>query len=268
MARSLFRPIDHITAELVKLKHTPIPYLMIFCCCFVGAIAFLSHALDVHNVVKAGLNPWGKYFRGSMAIYSIFVLAPFIILTISGMAFIEQRANAWKYIYSNAVRRSHIYFYKLFMVLLILVAMVFVMTSILWLLTFILDAKFPEMEFSYYKPALNDFFLVNLHSIIAALGIVGIQFFLCMNFKNFMIPLGVGIFGFVLAFILMVAGSKYSIYLPYEYPMVVKDFGMVAYPFREDSFIPGLNNIEIYSIAYFLFFVILGYLLEIRKNIS
>lgn len=268
MAISTFKPLDHITAEFIKLKRTPIPLFMLFCCCFVGFITFASHAMDVHNTARVGVDPWIRYFKGSMSIYSIFVLTPFIILLVSAKAFIEQRANAYKYLYSNPIKRGHIYFYKLFMILFLLLVMVLLSTIILVGLSFILEMRYPEFEFSYHSIGIANFFKMNMHSLIASLGIVGIQFFLCMNSKNFMIPLGIGIFGFVLGFILMVTASKYSAYLPYEYPMIVKDFGMVNFPHRSESFISGINNLQLNSIICFVFFVILGYIFEIKKNIK
>jgi len=259
--------LNHTLAEFYKLKSTPVIYLVGLCCAFVLSIVIVAHSMDV-NSVALDADPWRRCFNAGLGIFSFFVMGPFIILLVTAMIYIEQRANAWKLLYTMPVSRGNIYFSKLLVMIFIIMFSLLLLVFCLVGVGYFLDTYLPELEFNYYPPPVLEALQNIGHNLIASLGILGLQYFLCLWFRNFLIPLSIGIIGVVLGFILITTNTDLVLYLPFSYPMGVKDYGM----FRSDKIelILGdwLTNVELYSLLYFLFFITLGYFYERWRNVD
>ncbi len=259
--------INHLSAEIRKLKSTPIIYLIVFCCAFVLSIVMIAHSLDRNSVVL-GADPWRRCFSAGIGIYSFFVTVPFVVLLVTAVTFVEQRANAWKLLYTMPVTRGSIYFSKLTIIILTVFATSFLLVFALVGAGYVLDQFLPELEFAYYQAPVYTNLKNITHGVIALLGVIGIQYFLSLWFKNFLIPISIGIIGFILAFILTTINTKITLYVPYSYSMVVKDYGMFKLEHTKGIWNGWLTNVELYSILCFVFFVGLGYFYERWRNVE
>ncbi len=257
-----------IIIEFQKLKSTAVLYLIAFAILLVSIFAFLPYYLDVYALASLNTNPWDNFYQAATAIYAIFLIAPFLIFLISTMLFVEQKANYWKVLYTLPIQRGALYFSKLFTILLLHLFHVILLFIALYFVAQALNFLLPEFEFNYHAPPLKKIFQSLGHVLLASLGIVGIQYFLASYFRHYLVALGFGLFGFVLALILITSGTEAYLYLPYAYPMMVKDFAFV--PVSETFTVPkmGLNILEWLSVAVFVFFVGLTYLWESRRAIS
>jgi len=260
--------VHHLSAEVKKLKSTPVVYLVGACCVFVIAIIMVAHTLDIINAVRINVNPWKRCFGAGMGIYSFFVMVPFVVLLITAVTFVEQRANAWKLLYTMPVARGNVYFSKLIIIILI----VFI-TSVLLIFGvvgagYMLDQIFPELEFTYYQAPILNAFEDIIHLLIASLGVIGLQYFMSLWFKNFLVPMSIGIVGYILAFILTTTNTKFVLYLPYTYSMTVKDHGMFKSDHTKEIWNGWLTNVELYSVLCFVLFVGLGYFYERWRNVE
>ncbi|MEM7296873.1 MAG: ABC transporter permease [Bacteroidota bacterium] len=257
-----------IQAEVRKLKSTPIIYLMVFCWLFISGVAFLANTLDVHNRVELNVNPWDRFFIGSMAIFSLFILSPVITLLTSAFLQIEQKANSWKYMYATPTRRISVYFSKLLTILVVISITTLMLLVFIVLAGYLVDAFYPEYEFTYYNPSFDYLFRTAFRTVLSCLGIIGFQYFLSILSKNFLLPMGVGILGFIAAFIFTSTNSKVTLYFLYAYPMVTQDFGSFPSDHRQVVFGEWLTNMEVYSVGFFVVFVLLGCIYERRRNVS
>jgi len=107
-----------ISAEFSKLKYAPIFSLIAFSLFVVSALVFFATYMGVNDSVKMGQNPWPRNLNASLAIYSIFILIPFIVMFVSTAVFVENQARGWKFIYATPNVRSSIFFSKLISLLL------------------------------------------------------------------------------------------------------------------------------------------------------
>ena len=265
MIQSMYNSIQ---AEVRKLKSTPIIYLMMFCWLFISGIAFLANTLDVHNRVELNVNPWDRFFIGSMAIFSLFILSPVITLLISAMIQIEQKANSWKYIYATPTKRVTVYFSKLITILTVVSLTTLLLLFFIVISGYLVDLFYPEYEFIYYPPSFDYLLKTAFRTLLSCLGIIGLQYFLSIVSKNFLLPVGIGILGFILAFILTSTNSKATLFFPYAYPMVTQDFGSFPSDHREVIVGEWLTNMEVYSMLYFIVFIVLGCFYEVRRSVS
>lgn len=253
-----------LQAEFIKIKRTPVLLLVIAVSLFISFIQFIGHHLDVHSLTALGANPWDRFYNTGFAIYSNFFICPFTILLVSAVLYIEHQANSWKFLHVTPVRRESIFGFKLFMLVFLLFSTIVLLILCSTLFAYWLDRIAPEYEFSYYTPHVWEYFKELSHATISILGVLGIHYCLNIWFKNYFIPLGIGIFCFIVGLILASTNQKAALYFPYSYPLMVKQTGM----FVQDKIgiirTGVLSNIEWHSLAYFIVFTLLG-LIKIRK---
>lgn len=255
-------------SELIKLKRSPAWYLLALCTLLTATGVFMGHLLDAHQVVKIDVDPWERYFDATLAIFNLFIVVPYTVMLVSALIFIEQRANAWKYLYTLPHQRGQFYLTKwLTIVFLYLCSIAILMLGVV-LSAYLLNVLRPEYEFAYYQPDIGYLLSEMQHFFLASLGLISWQYWLSLRFRNILVPLGIGVFGFVLGIIMSVTGQKLALYLPYSLPMIVRDFDMFRNEYIQDSGIPGLINVELHSLVFALFFLLLGYWQEQGRQVS
>lgn len=260
--------LKSISAEFLKLSYAPIIWLCSVVVLIVSAIVFASNYLDVNSVVKMGIDLWPRQFNAGHAIFTIFMLVPFTVMLLSTALFVEHNAKGWKQLYASPHRRTLIFYSKLF-TLLILIALIMVgMHFSIIAVSYVLDYFLPELEFRYYQPEVLKYLLNYVHSFIALLGVIGIQYFLSLRFKGFLIPMSFGVVAFIVGFIIATLNKPMALYSPYSYVSIVKDFKMFTIDRIGVTHDHWLSNVEVYSIVVFLVFISLANLLEIRKNVT
>ena len=255
-------------SEVIKLKRSAVWYILLLGVALTATGVFIGHLLDAHNMVKINADPWDRYFRAALAIFNLFIVVPYTVLLVSAVIFVEQRANAWKYLYTLPYSRGQFYFTKWILVAILYLASIFFLLAGVVLSGYLLDVFRPEYEFAYYHPQYTFLLREMGHFFMASLGLVSFQYWLSLRFRNILVPLGIGVFGFVFGIIMSVTGQKLALYLPYSLPMIVRDFDMFRNEHIQDSFISGLNNVEVNSILIGIVFLLLGYWQERRRKVE
>lgn len=260
--------IKSISAEFTKLKYAPIFSLIIFSLSVVCAIVFFASYMGVNDSVKMGQNPWPRNLNASLAIFSIFILIPFAVMFISTGVFVENQARGWKFIYATPNVRASIFFSKLISFLLVIFLLGVIVMIFTFVTTYIVDLLLPEYEFRFYNPAIKSIFGGFTHAYISILGVIGIQFFLSLRFKGFLIPMSFGVLMFIVGFIVSTTDKPLALYSPYSYPGIVKDHNMFTIGKVGVTHDYWLSNVEMFSLVVFLFFIGLALILELRKNVT
>ncbi len=259
--------IKSIQSELLKLKYPPILWLAGFIILMMLIIVFSAHYLDIHNTAKLGLNPWTRLYKAGQAIFAIFLSVPFIVLLISAALSVEHQNHGFKQLYALPKRRELLLSYKLIALLCVLVTTTIFLALGSIVVGYLLNSILPELEFTYYKLP----FLVILKSyayiMVSLLGVIGIQYFLSLRFKGFLVPASIGVLAYVVGLILTTTPTKLSLYFPYSYPIISRNQQMFDTTFLEIDQLAFLNSVELSSIAVFIFFVLLSLYTERRRNI-
>src|SRR5690606_19452386 len=97
-----------------------------------------------------------------------------------------------------------------------------------------------------------------VHSIISLLAIIGIQYWFSLRFRNFIVPISIGLG--MLVTNLIAFSWEHADKLPYNFPLYTFMKSM-----QNATTTLGLQKHEWYSIAYFAIFVIIA-LLDIRNR--
>ncbi len=257
-----------LRAETLKLRRTPILWISLIGGAFVSLLIFCLYFFKVDELAKQGENPWLTYVSISVTLISTMLLTPYVVLATATINFPEHHSNSWKYLYTLPLPKSHIYFSKLSMTLGLtaLTYLVFFATAMLG--GFILGLSRPEYGFFDFSPPVSELLSIIFFSFISALGMIALHYWLSVRWKSFITPMGIGLLGYILAFIIT-GKTKLALYFPYSF--------VLYRAFLSDGKEPSdlgihqwgpFTNVEWFSVGFFILFALLGYWEEKRRNVK
>ena len=258
--------VKSIYSEVLKLKYPPIIWMVTFIIGIALAIVFSAHYIDINRAILMGRNPWIRLNGSIGAVFSIFIGVPFLVLLISSAIHVEHQNHGFKQLYTLPKNRMVLILYKLFALLLILFLTILILVLGQILTGYLLNVIYPETEFSYFKIPLFSMLKSYAYIAISFLGVIGIQFFLSLRFKGFLLPASIGIIAYIIGLILSSISNTMSICFPYCYPAIARSQNMFDTSALNIDQSVILNKVEVCSIVIFIVFVIICLITERRKN--
>jgi hypothetical protein len=102
---------------------------------------------------------------------------------------------------------------------------------------------------------------LNFKTFVALLGIISIQYWISLRFRNFIIPIGIGLGLLVISMILIPWTHVDKV--PFAFPLLT----FISSTSKTELTGPLLKNHELNSIGYFIFFTLLAFLdMRFRKE--
>lgn len=240
-------------AELLKAKGSFAVWLSL---AGTAANVLLFFVLEYFN--SEGGQSWRAYVEAHYAGIALMMLPLYVIILASLITFMEHRRNMWVQLRVLPVSRWSLYGSKLlFMALLFIGAHVLFILGMLcsgWLL----GVLRPESGMQDFAPDLRQIGQLAAQTLGSILGLMGLHVWLSMRFRHFIIPLTIGILGFV-AVSLLGPQWPYLWLIPYGPPTM---FMPAAQGITDGATLPLA---WIASAAYFGLFTLIGYL-EFKKN--
>lgn len=236
-------------AELIKNKRSAAFWLCLIGSAFIPVIFFLGYIIRPDlNYQRLAAEPWQAHFGRGWQNFSAFLLPMFVILTCSLIPQVEYKNNTWKQVFASPLSIGDIFFSK-YLSIIAMVFFLFVMFNIFMLLAGV-SANLFYSKYTFLHKAVDWSALIrlNIRSFISLLAIISIQYWLSLRFRNFIVPIGIGLCLLVTALIL----------IQWEH------INKVPYAFSLLSF-SGAGNTgflakhEVYSIFYFLVFSLLAF---------
>lgn len=222
---------------------------------------FIVYLVKPENFIpEAGVSPWDSFMSNQIQNSIPFFVPMFIVLITSLIIQVEHKSAGIRYLFALPIPKWSIYFGKLWVVLFsILSAYVYFYIAIL-LFGVLLGVLNPDFGFLDFQPDHFKYLEMLLTSFVASLGVVGIQFWMSFRFKNFIVPLSIGMILVVVGLIVMQVPE--SIYFPYAYNALSVFAGdKVGLTF-------GISTVTVYSVACFVVISILGYINIKNLNIK
>ncbi|HEV7347631.1 ABC transporter permease [Telluribacter sp.] len=237
-------------AELLKTRRTSLWYLCFTAAFLVPFFMFFDYEPgDGLNELKT--DPWNLYFQQGQQALNIMFLPMYIVLITTLLPQIEYKNNTWKQVLTSPQPTSYIFFSKLLIVqLLVLLFMLaynlFMAASLTTKYLF-----YPVIDLFKHSPNWPELLKLNAISYMSILSSLGLQFWLGLRSKSFLLPIGVGIGLWILS-ALMVAELHwpYAKYFPNVIPM------LVVFP----KHAPSLSTLIWVSVGYAVFFLGLAFL--------
>jgi len=239
-----------IRAELFKTKRTASLYLTLVIAAVVPFIFLLDATVD-------GISPenrssiFSKMFSEGFKMTGFVMLPLFIVLISTLLPQLEYKNNAWKQVLTSPQTKGNVYLAKFINIHLLI--LLFLVANQLFMLLSAIALHFMEPSFNVLNQPLHIYdVLVNiLNSYATLLAFSTIQFWLGLRFKNFIVPLAIGIsMWFVGSMLVLEFKSGFSIYFPYSFH-VYSVFPKIKHQ---------LNAVEWTSGAYAVAFLLLGFI--------
>ena len=248
--------IHALQAEWIKTKRTAASWLCLIGGTFIPFILLVGFIKDHESINDYKLtNIWEKYFFDSWRFMSLALLPAGVILASSLVTQIEYKNNTTKQLHTTPQKPGVIFFSKL-IVIMIMTAELFLLFNIASLATAII----PSLLFQHRLPIQPFPFLFylkwNLWIYVTCLPIIALQFFLALQFKNFIVPVGVGIL-ILVGTLILIKTWQYAWLSPYSYTPLLA--------IGDKSTLDKIN-IPLLSLGYFSAALLINYLLYISNK--
>lgn len=208
-----------IWTEMIKTKGSFILWLSLVGTLANVALFFLQHAFGLADLlpIHSEATGWTAYIENHYAGIAFMMLPLYVIILASLVTFLEHRTNTWVQLYTLPFPPWAYYAGKLLYTLLHFVA-----AHLLYIIGFLLSGAL----LSLIKGDMGGFDLSHLlligqlagQTIVSILALLAWQFWISWRFRHFIIPLTIGILGFV-GTTLVGASWPYHIFNPYAYPV-------------------------------------------------
>ena len=243
--------IYSLQSEWIKTKRSAASWLCIIGGFFIPLIYFIGFLKDKSSINDYKFDIWQKLFNQSWQNMAAFLLPMGVILASSLITQIEYKNNTWKQLHATPQTYTNIFIAK-FSVIILMTIKFFIFFNI----GVILSGLIPCILFDNHLPKENlpimYFIKWNIKYFITCLPIIAIQYLISLQFKNFLVPIGIGLLGLVGSLIGL--SWKYIFISPYSYcAMTIMQ--------AKRSF-----NIFQFSTIYFILIMLISYYLYISKK--
>lgn len=250
--------VHSFQSEWLKKKKSTASWLTTIGGFFIPLIMLIARFTDITKTAgeNASANIWELLYTRCWQFMGLFLLPMGVILATSLITQLEFRNNAWKQVHTTPQRLTTIFFAKL-SVIIVMMLQFFILFNIGIYLTGVLPAlfskkvSFPNQPFPWLL-----FLKGNGKFFIDCLPIIALQYLVALQFKNFLVPIGIGLSLFVASMIAL--SWKYGYIVPYSYC----SYNFLGKKMLSNQSIP----IHTWAIGYFLLFTIVSYILYINRK--
>lgn len=204
------------TAEFIKAKRSFALWLTILAALFIPAInvVILQERPDV-LLVKFEQTPWLTFFRFNWKNVSAVILPMYIILITNLVVQIEFRNNTWKQVYASPRSFADIFFSKLVVIQVLVPVYILCFDGFIILAGMLVHSLNPAYRLTAGSIPWESLVLISCRVYLGCLAVSVIQYWLSLRFRNFVVPLGLGLGSWITGIVLM--DWDKIIYYPYVY---------------------------------------------------
>jgi hypothetical protein len=252
--------IHSFQSEWLKKKGT-LAFWLVFVGSFFIPLIFLSRGIFYpKDFLAEAKSPmfWEVLLSRSWQFMAILLLPLGVALATSLITQIEFRNNTWKQLNTTPQSLSVIYWSK-FAVIIVMLLQFFILFHIGIYLSALIPAIIHGSA-DFYERSVPFESILKMAGLyfVDCLPIVAIQYLVSLQFKNFLVPLSLGI-GLLLASLIAVQW-KYGYLIPYTYC----PYNMFSS--RPGNEVPHQVNFHYWAVGYFIGATLLGYFLYINKK--
>jgi len=204
-------------SERLKLRHSLLGWLLLLGGSFVPVIMFAVRMKQGSRLAAMHLAGtfWDKHWTESWESLSIMILPLMVVLLTTHILQVEFRNNGWKQVHASPQHPAMIFLAKLATVLVALAQLFLVVNLGLYL-----SGALPGLLKGGVGPASSPLHLgrilwLNATCYLECLPIVAIQFLLGWRFRSFLVPVGVGVAGWILSLVLI--NTKWNFLVPFNH---------------------------------------------------
>lgn len=253
--------IHSFQSEWLKKRHSLASMLVIAGAFFTPIIIIIARVIHHKQLAEIYQSEsfWNQLWHSSWESMAIFLLPMGVILATSLITQIEYKNNTWKQLHTLPQSFTTLFFAKL-AVIIVMVLQFFILFNIGIYLSAVVPyllisgVPYPKTPIPYLAILKEDAFF-----FIDCLPIIALQYLISLQFKNFLVPIGIG-FGLWVAS-LSALSWKFGYFIPYTYCILNYLKGQA----NGKAATPGIN-IHYLALGYFILFTIVSYFLYLTKK--
>ena len=247
------------SAEILKTRKTAAFWLTIIGAFFIPFVLTLTYLFrpDVFGPMYAK-QPWLAHIARSWEAAAAFLIPMYVILVTSLMVQIEYRNNTWKQVYASPRSYADIYFSKMLVIQLMILACFLLYNVGILSSAYIAELVHPSVyKFDEVSIPVERMWTITSKLYISTLAITAIQYWVSLRVKNYIAPLGIGLALLIVG--LMAIQWDKIIYYPFAYTAL-------SYFKNIDEPTKGIQNLEFYSLTWFAVVLMLGFWDTVKRK--
>ena len=208
---------NSVLSERIKLRRSLLGWLILCGGSFVPAIMLavrFRRQQQLPSWHRLGIF-WERHWVESWESISIMILPLMVVLLTTLIIQVEYRNNTWKQVHVSPQTSGTIFSAKLAVVLLALFQLFAVLNLGLYLAgalpSLLVGGEGARSSPVPWMRLLSQ----DVNYFLECLPIVAIQFMLALRFRNFLVPVGIGVAGWILSLVLV--NTSYNFLIPYNY---------------------------------------------------
>ncbi|WP_205512273.1 ABC transporter permease [Longitalea arenae] len=203
----------------MKSKGTAAFWLTVVGAAFIPIVSFIRLVARPDHFIRAlKKDPWQMFINDNWQAGAFFLLPVFAILVTSLVVQTEYKNNTWKQVYASPRSILDIFMSR-FIVIHTLILLAFVLFNAFIIIT-ACAANLVQKGYNFFDHPVpwKTLFALTAKLYFSVLAITAIQYWLSLRFRNFIIPLGIGLALLVTGFMILQWDQLY--FYPYMYPVV------------------------------------------------
>lgn len=254
--------LSTVRIDLMKTRRSAAVWLSVLGAGVIPLVFFLIYIIKPAKFYASSQQMgWVSHITRSWESFASFLLPMFVILICSLVLQIEYKNNTWKQVFASPLSIGQVFFSKLVSIILMTLLLILMFNIFCILAAIVPNLFYPKYGFLKHAIDWGALLKLNIKTFVSLLGIIALQYWLSLRFRNFIVPIGIGL---GLLVVCMVALKwEHVDKLPYAFPILT-----LIHSFEDStSGRSFFTNHELNSIGYFLVFTLLAFLdLRFRKE--
>lgn len=205
-----------LRSEILKTKRTASFYFTLIGAAVVPFIYLLDISADgLSDDLKR--DPLNELFKTSSELNGLVFFPMFIILVCTLLPQIEYRNNTWKQVFASPQTKANVFVAKFLNIHFLM--LLFLMASHVFMFLDVVIIHFIYPELNLLSQPLNGYTLIvkSVNSYVTTLALCSLQFWLGLRFKNFIVPIAIGLALWLTGtFLVFEYKSSLAKYFPYS----------------------------------------------------
>jgi hypothetical protein len=244
-------------SEILKTKRTAAFYLTIIAAIFGPFMSSLDAMFGEGISAESGKVIFNQMMTNKFEMTALVMLPIFVVLIATLLPQIEYKNNAWKQVLASPQPKVNVFLAKL--VNMHLLILVFLVTNLLAMFLTVVVLHFREPSLHVLNQSVSGYniLLIRVNIYVALLAMSSVQFWLGLRFKNFIVPIAIGISCWIIGTILVLEfKSSLAEYFPYSFHVYS------TFP----NYKPQLNAVHWTSLAFAVAILVLAFMNFARRG--
>lgn len=240
-----------LRSEILKTKRTAAFYFTLIGAAvvpFVFLVNVLSDGLPDED--KSSKDPLNAMFGLASEITGLAIFPLFVVLTCTLLPQTEHKNNTWKQVLTSPQTKANVFMAKFLNVHLLIFLFMVASHLFMWLVAVATHFIIPNLNLLHQPLNMHTVLVNNANSYVTVLAVCAIQFWIGLRFKNFIVPVAIGLALWLTGTLLALEyHSNLANYFPYSFQV----FGF------SPAYKPRLNRIEWTSLGYAVSVLVMGF---------